>query len=395
MKTTTKLLLLAALLPIGCKGRKEAPEEHHEENAHSENREASSAPGMVRVDPEMLRDLRVTTSRAESRAGGEGVTVLGELRVNEDAYAEVGAPIAARVVKVLAAPGQSVRAGQALVELQSTELGRARADFLAARARAELARRALERKRSLAAERIAPEREVQESEADATAAEASLRSARAALQALGVPEDELLSGHGDARMILRSPVAGTVLERNVVRGQMTDPARSLYRVGDLSRLWLTVHAFERDAVRVKAGAAARVSFAALPGRTFSGTVALVGRLVDMSSRTIPIRIDVTNDEGVLRPGMSASAWVPLGDAGGTVVAVPAAALQRMREGWCVFLPKGEGAFEMRAVGRGRDLSGEVEVLSGLQPGETVVVEGAFLLKAEADKTRGEGEHHEH
>ena len=93
--------------------------------------------------------------------------------------------------------------------------------------------------------------------------------------------------------------------------------------------------------------------------------------------------------------MSASAWVPLGDTTGTIVAVPAAALQRAEAGWCVFVPRGEGLFEMRPVGRGRDLGGEVEILNGLRPDEEIVVEGAFLLKAEADKARGSGEHHEH
>ena len=77
------------------------------------------------------------------------------------------------------------------------------------------------------------------------------------------------------------------------------------------------------------------------------------------------------------------------------LAVPAAALQRVEENWVVFIPREEGTFEIRTVGRGRDLGGEVEILSGLKGGETVVVEGAFLLKAEAEKARSEGEQHEH
>ena len=75
--------------------------------------------------------------------------------------------------------------------------------------------------------------------------------------------------------------------------------------------------------------------------------------------------------------------------------MPAAALQRLDDRWCVFVPKDTGTFEVRTVGRGRDLGGEVEIVSGLQAGETVVVDGAFLLKAEAEKARGEGGHHDH
>ena len=94
--------------------------------------------------------------------------------------------------------------------------------------------------------------------------------------------------------------------------------------------------------------------------------------------------------------MAAKVLLPVDSGAQPVVAVPAAALQRLGDRWCVFVPgHEEGEFEIREVGRGRDLGGEVEILSGLRAGETIVVEGAFLLKAEADKARGEGEHHDH
>jgi cobalt-zinc-cadmium efflux system membrane fusion protein len=123
-------------------------------------------------------------------------------------------------------------------------------------------------------------------------------------------------------------------------------------------------------------------------------VLLVGSQVEVGSRTIPIRLAVANAGRRLKPGMSATVWLPVGE-GAPIVAVPAAALQRLDDRWCVFVPKGEGAFEVRPVGRGRDLGGEVEIVSGLEAGETVVVDGAFLLKAEAEKARGAGGHHDH
>jgi cobalt-zinc-cadmium efflux system membrane fusion protein len=94
--------------------------------------------------------------------------------------------------------------------------------------------------------------------------------------------------------------------------------------------------------------------------------------------------------------MTANVALPLGDESGTVVTVPLASVQRVGEAWCVFLPKSEGQFELREIGRGRELGGEVEVLHGLAAGENVVVDGAFLLKAEADKASGGGgDHHDH
>jgi membrane fusion protein, heavy metal efflux system len=399
MNTTVSFLLVVVAVTVGCQDSGHEEGEHHEHATAPavEFRAAGTPDNLLVIDREMLRDLRITTAPVEARTAGEDVTMLGELRVNEDAYAEVGAPITARVLRVLASPGEIIRPGHTLAELQSIELGKARAEYLAAKARRDLAQHSLQRKRSLAAERIVPQRELQEAEAEAAAAEALLRAAQAALQALGAAADNLDAG-GDAdtsRFSLRSPIGGTIIERSVVRGQVADPAHPLFRIADLSRLWLIVHAFERDAVRVQVGTAARATFPALPGRAFPGTVRLVGNQVDLASRTIPVRIELTNPEGLLRPGMSAAASLPLDIEAGMILAVPAAALQRLQEGWVVFLPRGEDRFEIRPVGRGRDLGGEVEVVTGLQAGETVVVEGAFLLKGEAEKSRGEGEHHEH
>jgi len=389
--------LLAVCVAAGCRGKEvtEKAESAGKEGAAAKTGEApeghEEAGRFVRIEAGMLRDLGITTSAVESRPGGEGAPVLGELRVNESAYAEVGSPVPARALRVLALPGSQVRRGQVMAELQSLELGKTRGDYRDAQARVDLARQSLERKRGLAAERIAPQREVQEAEAELRRAEASLQGARGALNALGASND---GGNDDSRLVLRAPLTGTVIERHLVRGAVAQPGEALFKVGDLSVLWLMAHASERDAVRVRAGSTARVAIPALPGSSLRGRVAAVGSQVEVSSRTIPIRIELANAGGILRPGMSATVWLPIGE-GGAVIAVPVAALQRLEDKWCVFVPREPGVFEIRPVGRGRDMGGEVEIVSGLKAGETVVVEGAFLLRAEAEKARGEGEHHEH
>ncbi|HWM92454.1 MAG TPA: efflux RND transporter periplasmic adaptor subunit [Thermoanaerobaculia bacterium] len=397
MSTRTWMIWIALLLPIaGCGGGETKEEAGHVEEAgeHGEEEHAegehTEEEGVLAVDAEVLRDLRLTTFPAELRPGGEGVTALGELKVDENVYAEAGSPIHARVVLPVASPGQLVRRGQPLAELQSVEVGQARAQRTAAQARAELARKTVERKRGLAEERIVSRGELQRAEAEAAEAEADLRSAEAGLEALGV-------GQGRAGRLsdftLTSPISGTVLERFAVRGQSVEPSRPLFRIGDLSRLWLVVQAPERDAVRMREGSSAEVALAALPGQKLRGTVEWVGREVDAHSRTVPVRIVLANKDGRLKPGMFATAWISTGAQGEQVVAVPATALQRMDDEWIVFLPRGEGRFEVRPVERGRDLGNEVAILSGLKPGERVVVEGAFVLRAEAEKGEGGGEHH--
>jgi cobalt-zinc-cadmium efflux system membrane fusion protein len=379
---------LAAALTFGCK-KSEAEGGHPAEESPVAAVSAEQPANILELEETMLHDLRLTTARIDLRPGGEGVSVVGDLQADQSRYAEVGAPVSARVVRLLAVPGQNVRAGQVLAEAQSTDLGRARAGHDAAEARVTLARSALERKRALA-DRIVPRREVQEAEADLAAALAELRAATATLQALGA----VATRGGDAsRLPLVAPIAGTVLERNIALGQMIDPEHVAFRIGDLGTLWLVAHAFERDAVRVTPGTPARVTLAAYPGQTFTGRVTYIGRQVEPQSRTIPVRIELPNPRQALRPGMSATAWLQLSTAGQSVVAAPVAALQRVRDRWVVFVPKSARTFEIRPVGRGRDLQDQVEILSGVQPGETVVVDGAFLLKAEAEKGAGDEDEH--
>lgn len=395
----TRLHAVAATLTIalgvcGCRQTSTARKAADVDASRPAAAAPAPSPNQISISDEMLRDLRITTSTVEQRRGGDTATVLGELGVNENRYAEVGSPIQARIVALAATSGQSVRRGDPLATLESGELAKARSDLMTSDARLQLAQQALARKRTLSDERIVPAREVQEAENEAAAAEAQVRAAVASLGALGVSE-HLSDDRNISAFTLHAPVSGVVLDRTAVLGQVADPLKPLFRIADLSTLWLTVHAFERDAVRLHVRTAARITFAAIPGRVFDGSIALMGRSVDPQSRTVPVRIDLPNRDGLLRPGMSASARLPVGDLGAALLTVPAAALQRVRDRWCVFVPKDERTFDIRPVGRGRDLGGEVEIVSGVRGGERIVVEGAFLLKAETERSASEGDHEEH
>lgn len=394
MKYVLTALLSVSLLFTACSKREQKQSGEQAETPVSKEPNKSDN-SVIHIEPTMLRDLRITTAIVERRSGGESTAILGELRPNENAYAEIAAPVASRVVKVNVSPGQTVSTGQALAVLQNSDVGKARSEAISAQARLELANQTLERKRRLGSERIVAQREIQEAEANVESATAELRASKATLRSLGLSGTDAEHLTDDPSFPLRSPVGGTVIDRDAVQGQLAEPSKPLFRVGNLGRLWLTVHAFERDAVRVKTGTNARVAFAALPGRTFTGKVTLVGKQVEPDSRTVPVRIEIENRDGVLRPGMSATAWLTVGQQTGEIIAVPAPSLQRLQERWTVFIPKSDTEFEIREVGRGRDLGGEVEILSGLKPGETVVVDGAFLLKAQAERSSGEGEEHEH
>lgn len=388
------LIVVWTLLAVAC-GREPAtsesvsrqPPEVVETHAEEEN--------AIHLTEDMVRDLRISTAAVVERPGAGEVTALGEVVADQARYAEVASPTSGQVVRVLVETNANVSRGTPLAQLRSTDLGRARADLLSAEARRDLARQTLDRKRTLASERIVAVREVQEAEAVFRAADAEVRAATASMQALGVSGDDVPQDGDSSLFYLRSPIAGRVIDRSAVLGQYAEPSARMFTIADLSRIWVVTQVFERDAVNVSLGTIAHVTVAALPGEEFDGGVALVGRQVDPGSRTVPIRIELVNPGGRLRPGMSASARLEVMGQSRTILAVPAAALQRVGERWLAFVPKAQYEYEMRPVGRGRDLGNDVEVVSGLKAGETVVVEGAFLLKAEAEKRAGGGDEHGH
>jgi membrane fusion protein, heavy metal efflux system len=391
MTHTLGAIALLALGVTACGRETASPTVEHEEERPRTAAPAGSGP-VLELDPAVLRDLRMTTAPVERRVASGEVDMLGEMGVDRDRYAEVAPPIDAQVVRLLVGANASVKAGDTLAELRSPELGRARAEVIAAEARVQLATHVLERKRALAAERIVPARELQEAESQMQEAQASLRAATASVRALGVTVADDAGNDDVASFFLRAPIGGVVLERAAVTGQLAQSSEPMFRIADLRRIWLTVHAFERDAVQLAPRAPVRITIAAMPGREFNGQVAVVGTQVHAESRTFDVRIDLPNEDGLLRPGMSATAHVPIQSGNRDLIAVPAAAVQRVGEEWVVFLPRGEGRFEIRRIGRGRDFGMEVEVVSGLRPDDTVVVDGAFLLKAEAEKGVGGHDH---
>ena len=389
-----RLILVAALLALGC-GRERATSSSSSArpaqvvSTHAEEKNA------IHLTEDMVRDLRISTATVAERSGAGEVMALGEVVADQTRYAEVASPTTGQIVRVLVDTNRSVGAGTPLAQLRSTDLGRARAERLSAEARRDLARQALDRKQTLASERIVAQREVQEAEAAFRTADAEVRAATASIEALGVSDDDAQGSSDSSLFYLRSPIAGRVLERLADLGQQAEPSARLFTIADLSRVWIVAQLFERDAVNVTVGSTAHVTVAALPGQEFDGRVALVGRQVDPGSRTVPVRIELPNSAGALRPGMSASARLEVAGQNRTILAVPAAALQRVGERWLAFVPTGQYEYEMRPVGRGRDLGNDVEAISGLTAGETVVVEGAFLLKAEAEKRAGGGDEHGH
>lgn len=373
MERATRALLGWTMCLVACGPAGDA--EPHEAAAEGA---VSTGPTFVTLDEPTAARVHVTTQPVVALATGAPVVALGELTVDEHRYALVDAPAPGRVLRLLAHVGDTVVEGTELAEIASGEVGEMRSDLASATARIRTAEAALERRRGLAAEHIASTADVEEAENTLAEARADASRAGAALRAADA------RGTGRASLVIRSPIAGTVLDHHAFPGEAATEDDHLFEISDLSSLWLLVHVPERDAGSIREGDVARVSFAARPDEVLELPVALVGATVESDTRSVELRIDVPNADRTLRPGMSASVLVVPAAGSGTTLVVPSSAVQHTSTGWAVFVPSGDRTYEMRHVVTGRDLGGEVEIITGLEAGEVVAVEGAFLLRSLAD-----------
>lgn len=357
------------------KAEKESGEERGEQRAEVSDR--------VTLSPEALESMHLTYARAEERELVPALEVPAELVPVPDKRATIGPRVAGRVVEVSVNVGDRVESGAVLAVLESEAVGRAWADYITARARESVARRALKRQRELIQGRITPRRALEEAEGALQVAKADLQAARTRLATFGI----LASGRAPrnpARVTLTSPIAGTVVARSVHVGQWVEPSETAIEVIDLDQLWVQASVYEREMRLVSVGQSAQIEVRALPGEVFTGTVAQVAGTLDERTRTVAVRVVLPNPKHRLRPGMFATARIQ-----GThahepkrLLAIPWEAVEQVDSHPAVFVKVGEGTFELRRVHTGERAGELVEVLNGLAVGDEVVAEGSFLLKGQ-------------
>jgi membrane fusion protein, heavy metal efflux system len=364
---------VTALSVAACKGKAPEPQKEPKEDGID-----------VKLAPKALEAAHLSTASPRSIARRASVSAAGKVDFVPSRVARVGPPIAGRVGTIPVVVGQKVGRGAVLVTLESVEVGRARADFVAAKTRVEQTKAEVDRENRLLAGGATSERAVLVAQTDQVQAQAQLRAAEDRLSTLGLGA----SAVGQS-VSLVAPIAGTVLQVNARMGQPVGPTDTLVVVGETEQVWLGVDVYERDVGKVHVGDDVRVSSIAFPGRVFEGKVDQLGSVIDPDRHVLDARIVLPNQDGALKPGMTASARI-LGEAagdGGTALVVPRHAIQTVDGAPFVFVQREPGKYEMRPVERGTELDDDVEILRGLDAKDVVVVDGSFILKSEALKSQ--------
>jgi Cu(I)/Ag(I) efflux system membrane fusion protein len=311
--------------------------------------EASEAPGTVKLSLDKVQRLGVRGEEVRERDLSRVVRAFATVQFDERKQYIVAPRYGGWIEKLFVnATGDVVKAGEPLFEVYSPELS------------------VLQQEWRLAG-----------------------RSAYAAdkLRNLDYPEAELEKlRRGDAPLrtvIIRSPVAGTVVEKMAVQGMRFGLGEALFRIVDTSTMWVMAEVYEQDLALVKAGDMARVTVNAWPEQSFEGRVALIYPSVGREARTARLRIEIANPDGRLRADMAATVEIAA-PIGGSRVAVPESAVIDSGRRQVVLVERGEGRYEPRPVRLGARSPGFVQVLDGLKPGERVVTQATFLIDAESN-----------
>jgi multidrug efflux pump subunit AcrA (membrane-fusion protein) len=180
---------------------------------------------------------------------------------------------------------------------------------------------------------------------------------------------------------LKAPIDGVIVDRKSAPGELVGKDKEIYTISDPTDLWVIAEVKERDIGAVKVGQDASFSVLAYPGETFRGKVVRTANEVETESRTLEVRIEVTNSDGRLKPGMFADVEIVttiLRD----IIVIPDSALQTDEDNQIVFVALDENKFQKRVVKLGMEQHGLAQVLEGVKPGEQVVADGSFILKSE-------------
>lgn len=363
------LLLIPCLLFIdGCKQKaKEVPAA------------AQTDPNEVAVTPALAANLKFGTPEISDVVGT--LRVAAHIDTNAQRIAHVGSPVAGRIINLLVFEGQYAKAGTVLAMLHSTALSDTQFSLIKAVSQQNLAAAAEKRAEQLVEADVIGRAELERRRAELLQATTEAASYRTQLLGLGMTEGQIrqleTSRKLSADYPIVTPKSGTVLKRDVAIGQVVQPADPAFTIADLSNIWIVANVPEEDAGSLRRGVQVEVEVPAHPGYKITGALSFVSPIVDPATRTVAVRMEFDNPNGMLKPDELASmTFVGHTD---RKLTVPNTAVVREENKDHVFVQTSPGHFVLREVSLGEEENDRRVVLDGVREDERIVTVGAFHL----------------
>ena len=331
-------------------------------------------------------DLRNMITDGDVYTGSfvEELRASGRVDFNEMFLSRIGANVTGRVSEILAIPGQKVKQGDILAKITSTELTQSQLSFLKAKSASQLADQAANRAKILFKEDVIALAELQKREAEASSAKAEYRAANDQLRVQGMDQPSIdrlaKSGVIESTNIVIASIPGEIVERKINKGQVVQPADALFTVADLNTLWAVSEIPESNSYLIHKGQKVTLIIPALRNAEVQGVVAHVDSIVNPQTRTVVVRMEVPNKDGLIKPGMLATMMIESQPT--EKLLVPTSAVIREDNRDYVFVKEDDETYRMMAVKLGPEGKGYRPVISGLKEGQNIAVNGAFHLNSE-------------
>ncbi|HEY2676700.1 MAG TPA: efflux RND transporter periplasmic adaptor subunit [Steroidobacteraceae bacterium] len=341
-----------------------------------------SPPGTFRASPQQLKTFTVEAVQMHGFVSEE--LTEGKIAVNGDHATPVFSPYSGRITRVIAGLGDVVKAGAPLATLEASEFVQAQSDLKSAAAQVKLARINETRKHALLDAKGGSLQDWQSAQSDLATAEAAMNAVRDRLRILGKSPAEIAELEQAPAInplaTLTAPIAGVVVDRQVGPGQylQSGAGTPVFTIADSSSVWLLANVREANAGLVKLGQPVEVHVIAYPTRVFSARVTYVAALLDPVTHRLPVRAEIANRDGALKPEMFANFRILTSESAQSP-AIPESAVVHEGEAAHVWVLRPDDLLELRAVRTGRVNDGLVEVLDGLKAGERVVIKGGLFI----------------
>jgi len=325
-------------------------------------------------------NVGIETTTAHVQQSTDYLEVPARIAADPSRVVRIFPPLSGRILGLRVLPGQEVKKGDVIAQLQSSDIAAARADFEKAKIEVLRADRALTRGKLLLQHEVLSQADYDELDATSRTAHSELDRARQRIHELGFAED----GVSDD-VALRAPISGVVLDIGTANGEMQrslDNATTIATIANIDNVWIVGDVFERDLASLKPGREVQIRVPAYPDMQLTGRIANVGDALDPNTHTLKLRVVLPNPQHMLKADMFATIRVP-GALRNSVI-LPATAVLHEGEKTYVFVPNASGKFDQRIVTTGRSFDSggvkSIEVLTGLNDGDKVVTTGGALLR---------------
>ena len=306
------------------------------------------------------------------------VAVPAKVQADPDRVVHVYPPVSGRLVSLKIRPGDAVKQGQVIAILESSDAAGARSDYEKAKIEAARSSQAEKRAALLLQHEVVSQKDYEDAKAQAETAQTDLARAEQRLRMPG-----LSSTSNSDEVAVKAPRSGIVLEIGAATGELSkslDNASSIATIADLSSVWVVGELYEKDLSLARRGTPAKITLAALPDKSWSGTISNVSDVLDPNTRTLKARVVLPNPQHMFKPEMFAT--IHLVGRRQELMTVPTTAILHEGSDTFVMVKKSDGSYEKRNVTIANTTSEKTEIASGLRPGEMIVTSGAELLRGE-------------